>query len=285
MHTAEISLAPWANLEKLAIDYRFPYSVAGPEPYIGYLSLFDRYADSELGEHHAGQTPRFVDDFGYDTANGYRQMISDLGFNVHPRDHMQAASKATDALFVREYSIDGLERLARWLPPADFPIVRLVNPLHDVGENTSPQLVAAAGAVVGDIAHGRKTPQDKITEAKVRKVIFDTFYSDLPEHVLERVEAIASHTEDSAAHQAYVWGHDLEANQTANIAAALALGILEHEGPYDHRFLQLVKLAREVGTRTCRELAEATEHFSYIADVLEQSEALQERLENALIQG
>ncbi len=285
MRTLEAGLAPWANLDALAVDHRFPYRVAGPIPYLGYLSLFDRYADSELGEYHEGQVPRFIADFGYDEANGYRQMVRDFGFNAHARDHMQSAAKATDALFVREYSVEGLKTLAQWLPPHDFPVVRLVNPLHDVGENSSPALQKIAGGVVGDIAHGQKTSEDKALEAKIRKIIFEMFYADLPDAILERVEAISNHSEDSAAHQTYVWGHDLETDQTANIAAHRALAVLEDGGPYDHRFNQLVRLARTVGARTRQELQPAVEHFSYVGEVLMRDNLLHERLETKLAQG
>jgi hypothetical protein len=285
MKTSEAALAPWANLEALAVDYRFPYEVAGPSPYIGYLALFDRYADSELGEYHAGQVPRFIADFGYDEEHGYAQMVRDLGFNAHARDHMQSASKATDALFIREYSVGGLSTLAQWLPEQDIPVVRLVNPLHDVGENASPLIAEAVGGVIGDIAHGRKQPHHKQLESKIRRAIFTMFYSDLPEWIMERVEAIASHSEDSPAHQTYVWGHDLEANQAANMAANRALTVLGQDGPYDHRFDMLVKLAFQVGGRTRQELAPAAKYYSYIGDVLRRNETSFEHFENRLQRG
>jgi hypothetical protein len=285
MRTLEAELAPWASLDHLAIDHRFPYAVAGPTPYLGYLSLYDRYADSELGEYHGGQVPRFVADFGYDAKNNYRQMVRDLGFNADARDHMQSASKATDALLMGEYSTRRLKSLTRWLPPLDIPIVRLVSPLHDVGENSSPALEKIVGGVIGDIAHGGKTLEDKALESKIRLTIFEKFYADLPDEVMQRVEAISSHSEDSAAHQTYVWGHDLEADQTANIAAGCALSVLEQGGPYDHRFDQLTKLAREVGGRTRQQLQPATKYFSYIGDVLMSDEILHERLENSLQRG
>lgn len=97
-----------------------------------------------------------------------------------------------------------------------------------------------------------------------------------------RVEAIVSHHEDSPAHQTYKWGHELEANKTASIAARLALRVIEQGGPYDKRFLQLVKLTQQVGARTCQELRPATRHFSYVGDVLTASEKLLDRLDQAV---
>jgi len=262
------SIAPWATLDAIAVDYRFPYQVAGPRAYEGYLSLFDRYADSGIGEVHCKQVPRFVADFGYDEENNYQQMVKDLGFNAHPRDHMQSASVATNALFLRAYAADELVELTRWLPMSDIPVVRLVNPLHDVGENASPTLANIVGGVIGDIAHGKKTARDKLIESQIRKVIFDKFYSDLPADILQRVEDICSHAEDSPAHQTYVWGHELEALQTAMLAANHVQRVDIANTPRDYRYLQLKKLASEVGNRTIEELQPATTHFSYIRDVL-----------------
>ncbi len=275
----------WTSLPQLAIGYEFPYRLNGIVPRLGYLSLFDRYGEAELGRSHAQQPPRYVVDFGYDAENNYRQMHTDFGFYVHPVDHMQSVAVATQKLFFGEYQQNKLDILAKWLPPTDFPVVRFSGPVHDVGENADSAIREAVGAVVGDIPHGRKTPEDRRVEALIRQLILRKLYADLPEHLLSRSESLISHSEDSPAHDTALWGHDLEALETSNVAGRIVLKLLAQGGPFDERFTQLVKLSREVGARTRTALVPGKERFSYLSQALRSADVLHQNLEGALQKG
>jgi len=204
----------------LASDFRFPYPTRGGME--SYQDLFDRFTESPHGVWQAGQEPRFYTDFGYDSA----RMLRDLGQDIHPTDHMWYTYKQTTQLLAAEqikYERLG-ETPGEHLPRGrELAAVRLGALLHDIGECTHPQLTEAVGGTIGDIPFGRKTAAHKQLESSIRGHLFQAYYADLPDWLLQRCESLVSHGEDSPSHDVMQVAHDIGAYRTAIQAGSVWL--------------------------------------------------------------
>jgi hypothetical protein len=246
----------------------------GAWQHLGFLTLFDRFGDSVHGQHqHLVQPPRYYKDFGFDAAHNGAQMMNILGSGVDPRDHMQQVYAINRNILLAELLGGRLERLLKWLPAAELPLARLVNPIHDLGECTHDSLIPLAGGVVGDIASGQKTAKNKLIEANVLDALLTIHYPDLPPQVRVRAQAIIAHLEDSPAHTLYTWTHDTDRLDTAVNAAQASLHMAQTGGEQTHTFRQLRKLALEVGPRVLAALQPAS-HLLYVAGKLRTAEPL-----------
>lgn len=153
------------------------------------------------------QPYRFSQHFGYDPA----QMIDDLGMDVQPRDHQMETG-----LYVG-WILEAEERTFGALPMTsdEAGIVLFAALIHDMGETTHPDILAEVGAVVGDIPYGEKTDADRHVEANVRAALYHRLYPDVSPDVLERVEAIIAHKDDTILHDIFEAAHSLQAFRTA----------------------------------------------------------------------
>ena len=279
-------LAPWATPEFLAADHRFPFPMGGR--YLGYLSVFDLYADSKYGKYHNDeQPPRFADGFGFDAANDYAQMYRDYGDGIRARDHMQAVYATNRNMFLAELAAGREAALFAWLDPMHIPVIRLASPLHDIGESAHPDLVQSPRLLnlakgindsqpllpVGDIPRGKKTARDRLVEGAVFDTIIEETMPDLPPYILEHAVSLIRHQEDSPAHSTYAWGHEASDHEVATRGTKNALQLLRHGGPFDERFESNAKMGLEVDVRIRNELSdEPSRRFVYIANFLERTE-------------
>ena len=242
------------------------FFVAGGREY-GFGELYGRYEASELGRHHFEQPLRYAVDFGYGTR---RQMLTDLPPDIHPVTHMEINHRDLSALLMRYVCID-TAGILHDLTPEDIIAGRFASLVHDTGENTSELLIARCGAVVGDIPHGKKTPEDKAKERNVLETVMDMEYRDLPEWLLQRSVNIITHTEQSLIHAWYEISHDFGVYATGLAAGNLALSLLDDEHG-THRFQQLRRIATEVTVRARHSLERQADEFPAVRPSLDISQ-------------
>jgi hypothetical protein len=245
----------------------------------GYGELYGRYESSAMGEHHYDQPLRYAADFGYGTR---QEMLADLGPDIHPVTHMEINHRDLSALLLRYLCFDAHSHANPLdLSPNDIIAGRFASLIHDAGENTAPQILERCGVVVGDIPHGKKTPEDRANEKRVFEVVLSELYGDLPVWLLERALAIVTHEEHSQIHQLYEISHDFGVYSTGLVAGNLAL----HTGREEqttHRFMQQRSLATEVTVRARSSLEDQVDLFPATSPSLEASQHAYKRMLSGL---
>lgn len=180
---------------------------------VSVRSLWERFDQSEYGQHMDTQPPRFTKRYGYEPT----AMMRDLGIDVHPRMHQFETAAYVSWLIAAEREAGTIFALN----DDDAAVTVFADSIHDMGETTHPAIEAEVGKTVGDIPFGLKTPADRRTEAAVRHSLYRRLYSDVPTSTIERVEALIGHGEDSMAHDASMAAHMLQSYVTA-VRARLA---------------------------------------------------------------
>jgi hypothetical protein len=241
----------------------------------GYGELYGRYESSDLGIHHFDQPLRYAADFGYGTRN---EMLADLGPDIHPVTHMEINHRDLSALLLRYLCFDAQAHANKLdLSPEDIVAGRFASLIHDVGENTAPEILELCGVVVGDIPHGKKTPEDRANEKRVFEAVLTGIYDDLPDWLLERAVAIVTHAEDSQIHQLYEISHDFGVYSTGLAAGNIALRAGREEQA-THRFRQQRNLATEVAVRARGSLESQVDLFPATLPSLEASQHMYSRI-------
>lgn len=211
-----------------------------------YKDFFDVYAQSEYGIYQRGQQLRYEVAFGcYDR----EQMVLDLGDDVDPVDHMLA----TERTFVE------LMQLVKGASPEDIHIGRLAALVHDIGECMHPSLVKKCGAVVGDIPHGKKTPEQRAAEMNV----WDTLMSEchgkrLSESDTLQMRQIVTHEAKKELGEPFDAAHDTNSLRVGLRAGELALQALRAGDTQNERFEEL----RTIGTVVCRVIVGNVERYA-----------------------
>lgn len=173
---------------------------------ITYHELFDMYAHSAIGQHHAAQDLRWnqygVSNTGLTTA---------IGADAHPLNHMILTHNLALKVAAREN--EDMSHLQ--LTDREQAVVRTAMLLHDMGENTHPDFANTCG-VVGDVPFGLKTEAQRETEATIRRTIWEHKYGFfLPEDFRAEVESVIDHTGNERAVKTAQAAHTLGAFQAA----------------------------------------------------------------------
>jgi hypothetical protein len=149
--------------------------------------------------------------------------------------------------------------------------------IHDMGESMHPRIAERCGEVVGDIPAGKKTDIQRAIEARVRKFVYDELYGDVHTDVIERVEGIIAHQDDSVLHEYFELAHELQTFETALRAkSAYEAEVSFHHGEVmdvssndGGRRSGLLGLYSAVYLRTGHGLLEAALEHPYVAKVIE----------------
>jgi hypothetical protein len=248
-----------------------------------YDALFDRYVLSDWGLCHANELPRYSNRYAYDR----RQMLADLGPDVHPVEHMRYTH---DEVHVRLMYVqnclaegDGKEQFA----PRDIVAGRLAALFHDIGECAHEDLLYATGKTVGDLAWNTKTDDDEAAEAAIRQFFYSKLYADIPADFLEQAEAIIRHTDDHLAPAAFATSERIGYYLTAIRAGYHALVETAHRDAgvsyrTDASYGALISLAKTVTDNHRDALRAAGERFPFATLVLEQHETLDQAIHERL---
>lgn len=175
------------------------------------INLANRIYKSDIGTAMIDQPLRYAARFNYNRED----MQNDLGHDVCPIGHQMELpyhiGKVIEAE-IKEGSIYGS------LSDEEMGILMLAALVHDMGETTHAAIKEAGLTPVGDIAAGLKTDEDRKHEAEIRKFCYDLFFNDVDESVINRVEAIISHKDDSILHDLFEAGHLAQTIETSNYA-------------------------------------------------------------------
>jgi len=238
-----------------------------------YSELFCRYTDHPWGIHHAAQPLRYAQHHGYDRTT----MLRDLGDDVHPVLHMRVVHDDVVALGRQTVGIRGAIDLS---DPQDIAVARASAIRHDAGESTHQELEMLCGGVIGDIAHGHKTAEDRILERRILGVVTGTLDGDMPDDFRQRILNVMTHQEDSAAHHLLEAAHTWGFYKTALRAGRLALSVRDQ--PPTLRAMRLAGLAQEVTGKSRPHLEEISSDFPAIGRRLERAEALHDAIATQL---
>ena len=169
--------------------------------------LARRLYESRYGGYMETQPYRFSQRFGYDRPT----MLADLGDDIHPIGHQKESGYHLALLLSTEENAG----VPLDLSEEDTGTLMLACQIHDMGESMHPDIVEAVGAVVGDIPAGGKTPQDRATEKAIRLFLYDELLDDVDPSVIERIEAIIAHEDDSLLHELSEVTHTIQTFDTA----------------------------------------------------------------------
>jgi hypothetical protein len=172
-------MSPESNVEKL-----FAASTTNYDKDRGFSfgDIFEDYAQSLYGKHHASQPLRFGR-YAYDRG----KMWTDLGDDVHPVQHMPYTHRDITIPFIEQQISRGDHSE---LSTEDIKIIRITALVHDIGECTEPSLENDCGRTVGDITHDEKQTADEEDEATIRDHLYDQLFSFIEDKQLEKVEKI-----------------------------------------------------------------------------------------------
>lgn len=200
------------------------------EPHF-YSELLSEYSQDEWGLFHAAQDPRYSQLYGYD----HKQMLIDLGDDVHPVRHMLHTESAVALPILRSKADSST------ITPRESHIIRLTAGVHDIGECKHKDLGESAP---GDVAYNFKKAEDEQAEKAIRELMYGKFFRFVPETDLEEVEDVLDgQHEDLSPLFEYVerFGY----YKTAVRAGQLALEALE-KGEESLRVTQLARLGVKV---------------------------------------
>lgn len=188
-------------------------------------TLATRAHDSRYGQHMREDQPlRFAQRYDY----GDRQiMLDELGTDLCPIGHQKELGWHLAQLIEKQRLFDPTFHLS----DEDAATLMFTCQIHDMGEMTHAEVLAATGAVVGDIPAGKKTPEDRIVEKNVRLFLYDTFYSDVDPAVISRAEAVIAHEDDTLLHDLFEAAHEAQTLETT----LRARDISEELGWYEAR--------------------------------------------------
>lgn len=218
-------------------------------------ALASRLYDSDHGSHMAhNQALRYSQRYGYDRET----MEADFGADVNPIGHMRDLINHLQIVVMREYEEETLFAIS----DEEFSILAFACAIHDMGETEHPSLLQTGeiDRVVGDLPSGTKTAQDKADESKIRRYLYKDLYGDVNPDIIERVEAIISHEDDTLLHQIYEAAHGLQSLATGERAQT----IVQSEGiccATDERSKGLLEMSRSVVANRTRWMGTNVLHF------------------------
>ncbi|HMI09720.1 MAG TPA: hypothetical protein VK497_04990 [Candidatus Saccharimonadales bacterium] len=218
-------------------------------------TLFKRTATSPYGQHIRQQPLRFPRQ-EYDRETKLRH----LGMDVDPLLHQLQLG-----VFLAQ--ILETERITKGELPIteeEVGILMLAAMIHDMGEVTHETIEQEVGAVVGDIPFGNKTDADRDVEAQVRIALYLRLFPDVSIEVLQRVEKIISHGEESVLHDLFEAAHTFQSYNTATVADQT----LEREPETIYR-PQLEHLRDNVRDSSINELLKWAKKFTFINDFVD----------------
>lgn len=240
--------------------------------------VLDIYATSDLGKYHADQDVRFHGWYGYDQAT----MLADLGDDVHPVRHMAH----TESLLT--YVIAGQNTFGadvEQFSPEDALVGRTAAALHDIGENTHPDIKRDLGVEVGDVPKEIHTAEHERDEASIRSYLYSRLFGSLPPRLITATEAvIAGEDASSLPTRAFQSVEQLGYFLTAIRAGNVALGImdLDPKAMETRRFEQLTRLARRVTTNWFEKLVVAGETLPAIGQTVRAHQAKNDEIHDRL---
>lgn len=247
-----------------------PIKPSDPFVYGGVLinphELFERYANSEFGQDHALQTPRYAQvDNGYSYGDRDR-FIAELGDDVHPVRHMLHTHDEIAVPFLNAQRTD-LD--AEQFTEEQEGEIRVTSVLHDTGECTSPKLqVHFDFPLVGDLRYGTMPIGHKDKERQVRNFLYGVLYPDVPAELLRRVDELDFKESDDIACEAFDVIERIGYFQRSVRASELI--IAEGDTMEDvHRIAQLGRLAVFVGENHRRVLWSKRHRFPYVRQFFE----------------
>lgn len=243
---------------------------------VSALELANRFYESPYGQSMRDQPLRYSTRYGYDRDS----MLHDLGHDLCPLGHQYELAFHLGEIIDQEQAN---QTLYGGIDEYELGIVTLACLLHDIGESTYPELERQGYICVGDIPAGLKTDNDRANESAIRQYFYKEFLDDVDELVIERIEAIISHKDDSHLHDLFEAAHVKQTFETANYAHhRLARTIWHRNGEvFDISSLDgarhsgLLGIARVSVTRSLPEI-EKFRHFSAIDDTLTTSIDLRE---------
>lgn len=240
---------------------------------VTYTELFERYANSHLGEHHAAQEPRYTKGYGYDAS----LMLKDLGPDVHPVDHgRHTHDELVIPLLYTQTVLEEGQKFEQF-SIEQIVAIRLAAYLHDIGENEHPELLEEVGKVVGDVDYHQKTQQHESDEAELRAYIRALLFPDIPDPLWDHIERIIMKKGDDLEVVAFALCEHSGYYTTGLRAGYLALlenAHRQHGSPKrdDHSHTQLSRLGLEVSSHhRTGTIPELTQRFAYGGLLMQQT--------------
>jgi len=238
--------------------------------------LAARLYNDEIGRAMYEQPFRYAVRYGYDRED----MRTDLGHDLCPIGHQMELPYHT-AKIIEVERAEGT--IYGSLPDEEVGVLMFVDMIHDAGESTHATIAAAGLKPIGDIPAGLKTEENRDHEAAIRRFLYDRFFSDVDEQIIEQVEAIISHKDDTILHELFEAGHLAQTLETSNYAHfALArenwhrtgevIDPITEEGS---RLSGLLGVARVVYAHVKDDIGKYS-HFGYIRQLGEQADLLRQ---------
>ena len=236
--------------------------------------LASRFYDSDFGKAMSKQPLRFVGRFGYEDD----MMVSDLGYDVEPIGHQMELAFHVGAIIDSENDEGSFYGM---LPDEEVGILMLACILHDIGESTHPIVLASGIDPVGDIPAGDKTDADRVNEAAIRQLFYKVLFEDVDPTVVDRVEAIISHADDTHLHDLFDAGHVSQTLETSNFAYHTIASehwyrhgeVIDIGNPDSVRLSGLLGIAREPYYRIQEDLVKYS-HFVHVRKISEEATRL-----------
>lgn len=228
------------------------------------------HANHPWGIHHAGQALRYSQHHDY----GRTAMLRDLGSDAHPVQHMQVVHDDVVALGISTLDMPGAVDLS---DPVEIAVARGSSLRHDAGECTHEELKARCGGwVIGDIAHGSKTPDDRDQEYWLLETVLSEVDSTLPDWYSQRLLDASTHHEETPAHLLLETAHTWGFYKLGLRAGRLALAAIDQ--PHTERTTQLAAIAATVTGKSRPELEAAINDFPILEQRLEAANGLHDRI-------
>jgi hypothetical protein len=230
-------------------------------------ALAERFYNHPYGVAMRQQPLRFTGGYAY----AQDTMLNDLGHDVDPIGHQVELAYHAGLLIEREESE---QTLYGSLSEEDKGMLAFVCLIHDIGESTHEDLVTSGLVPVGDIQAGKKTDADRHNESKIRHYFYDTFFNDVDEAVIQRVEAIISHSDITHLHDLFEASHHVQTIETSLYAyLRLADSVWQKNGDVfpissndGQRQSALLGILRVVGMHALIDAAPYV-HLSYVQDI------------------
>lgn len=217
--------------------------------------LRQRFFQSDFGIHMFDQPLRFSQRFGYERT----QMRTDLGSDVCPVGHQYELTHHLQQIINEEEVSGSLFQLT----DQEKATLALACSIHDFGECEHPILEAAGLVIVGDIPAGGKTEIDRANETAVRRFFYELFYYDIDPTIIERIEAIIAHKDNSLLHELFEAAHEMQTLDTVHQAEkALTVGEME-----EARLIALSGMINLVKPRHQEKLRQFS-HFASIQKII-----------------
>ncbi|HEY0965379.1 MAG TPA: hypothetical protein VGE13_02765 [Candidatus Saccharimonadales bacterium] len=224
-----------------------------------------RVHNSDYGLYMDSQDLRFWENFGYHRPT----MLADLGSDLHPIGHQNETARHLSLVIENEPDL--------CLSPEEIGTLALASRMHDMGESMHPRIAERTGAVVGDIPAGKKTDNQRLIEMRVRRYVYDQLLPDVHQDIIDRVELIIAHHDETILHELFEVAHELQTFDTAKRAKSKwEEGIFHHHGQVMHiqsddggRTSGLLGLHRAVFMRSGITLLKSYSHYNHVQSVLE----------------